>query len=96
MPFLTLATRGGLLNSAWMFWTATVLVSLFLLLLVGSILRAGRRMRGARRSPSRARPPIPDAWAEAGRRATPVSADGDERDGSDSGGSGVRGGGGDR
>lgn len=92
MPFLTLATRGGLLNSAWTIWTITVLVSLFLLLLVVSILRAGRRMRGARRSPHRARAPIPDAWAEAGRRATPVSADGEERDG---GGGGVRGGGGD-
>jgi hypothetical protein len=66
-----------LLRSAYWLWVGTATVGVLFIVLLTAALVARRSRRIATGSPGRRRKgrPIPDAWAEAGRRVEPIRMD---------------------
>jgi hypothetical protein len=70
--------RRSLLRSAFALWAATAAVGVMFVVLLAAVLsarRARRRVAAGQRPRRRRGRPIPDAWAEAGRRAVPIRMD---------------------
>ncbi len=64
------------LTSAYGLWWITVAIGIVLLLAVIGIMATRRgRQRANAGTPRKRRRPIPDAWAEAGRRVEPIRMD---------------------
>jgi hypothetical protein len=69
--------KKALVRSAWWLWVALTTLGVLLVVMTGMVLaaRRARRMASANKPRRRRGRPIPDAWAEAGRRVMPIRMD---------------------